>query len=92
MAAVNLIAHSSTPYQRLARQTPKFGRIVDSPARIFYNSNMNRFAYRTTGLAIKAFQWLSKANLKVHGEHQSHSLRGTYQCTSGLLRTTADST
>ena len=67
MAAVNLIAHSSTPYQRLARQTPKFGRIVDSPARIFYNSNMNRFAYRTTGLAIKAFQWLSKANLKVHG-------------------------
>ncbi|MBL0712426.1 MAG: alpha/beta fold hydrolase, partial [Desulfosarcina sp.] len=31
---------------------------------------MNRFAYRTTGLAIKAFSWLSKANIKTHGtEH-----------------------
>ncbi|MDJ0887907.1 MAG: alpha/beta fold hydrolase [Desulfobacterales bacterium] len=31
---------------------------------------MNPFAYRTTGLAIKAFSWLSKANIRTHGaEH-----------------------
>ncbi len=28
---------------------------------------MNPFAYRTTGLAIKAFSWLSKANIRTHG-------------------------
>ncbi len=28
---------------------------------------MNPFAYRTTGLAIKAFSWLSKANIRAHG-------------------------
>jgi esterase/lipase len=28
---------------------------------------MNPFAYRTTGLAIKAFSWLSKANIQTHG-------------------------
>ena len=28
---------------------------------------MNPFAYRTTGLAIKAFSWLSKANVRTHG-------------------------
>mgnify|MGYP006290351203 FL=1 len=27
---------------------------------------MNRFAYRTTGLALKAFSWLSKARLNIH--------------------------
>ncbi len=31
---------------------------------------MNRFAYRTTGLAIKAFSWLSKASIKAHGTEQ----------------------
>ena len=28
---------------------------------------MNRFAYRTTGLALKAFSWFSKARLTTHG-------------------------
>jgi esterase/lipase/1-acyl-sn-glycerol-3-phosphate acyltransferase len=27
---------------------------------------MNRFAYRTTGLALKAFSWLSKARVNIH--------------------------
>ena len=27
---------------------------------------MNRFAYRTTGLALKAFSWLAKARLNIH--------------------------
>ena len=31
---------------------------------------MNPFAYRTTGLAIKAFSWLSKANIRTHGAEQ----------------------
>ncbi|MCU0560271.1 MAG: alpha/beta fold hydrolase [Desulfobacterales bacterium] len=30
---------------------------------------MNRFAYRTTGLAIKALSGLSKARTRLHGEH-----------------------
>ena len=28
---------------------------------------MNRFAYRTTSLALKAFSWLSKARINIHG-------------------------
>ncbi len=42
--------------------------MVDSFGIFAYDSSMNRFAYRTTGFAIKAISNLSKANISLHGQ------------------------
>ena len=42
--------------------------IVDSCNIFAYDFSMNRFAYRTTGFAIKAISNLSKANISLHGQ------------------------
>lgn len=44
------------------------GGKIDRGSNFNYTEAMNRFAYRTTGLAIKAISNLSKARIHLHGE------------------------